>query len=104
MNYQDSNNSKNFFKDHWHRPLGRVRKILLPILVSMIAIFLGIGLILAITQYYYDISMVTPMIQATSAVFLGVAITVLGYVLRFHHTSQFQLIRVKIKPQERSYD
>ena len=49
MNYQDS---KKFYKDQWHRPFGRVRKIVLPILVSMIAILLIGGVSIVFLSYF----------------------------------------------------
>ncbi len=103
MNYQDS---KKFYQDQWHSPFGRVRKIALPILVSMIAV-LGVGgMSIIATSYFEDAIYLknSDFLQLFCAVIMGTGTSLIFHYFRLHRLSQFQLIKVKINPQEKRYD
>ena len=103
MNYQDS---KKFYKDQWHRPFGRARKIVLPVLVSGIAVLLMGGISLALIPYLVwaiDLSE-APMTQLLTSVAIGTALTLVSFRLKSYRNSQFQLIKVKISTPRRHND
>lgn len=103
MNYQDS---KKFYKDQWHRPFGRVRKIVLPVLVSGIAVLLIGGISLALIPYLVwatDFSE-TPITQLLTSVAIGTVLTLVSFRLKSYRNSQFQLIKVKISTPRRHHD
>jgi hypothetical protein len=103
MNYQDS---KKFYKDQWHSPFGRARKVILPILVSGIAVLLIGGISLALIPYLVwatDLSE-APMTQLLTSVAIGTIIALISFKLKSHRNSQFQLIKVKISNPRRHHD
>lgn len=103
MNYQDS---KKFYKDQWHRPFGRVRKIVLPILVSMIAILLIGGVSIVFLSYFENGRYLynSDFLQLLSAVVGGTSVSLIVHYFRIYKSSQFQLIRVRLNSQEKYRD
>jgi hypothetical protein len=103
MNYQDS---KSFYKDQWHRPFGRVRKTVLPILVSMIAILLIGGVSIVFISYFGDSHYLynSDFLQLLRAVFGGTSVSLIAHYFRLYKSSQFQLIKVRLNSQEKYRD
>lgn len=110
------NTTKAFFKDHWHQPVRRLGKILMPMicasLVSIFAIFLFYSLIphlipkLMIVLYQPHLG--HPLVILTHsafAVLTGIIAVWGGGAMHRHYQSQFRPVRLKItrskKTQER---
>ena len=103
MNYKDS---KKFYKDQWHRPFGRVRKIVLPILVSMVAILLIGGVSIVFISYFENGRYLynSDFLQLLGAVVGGTSVSLIVHYFRIYKSSQFQLIRVRLNSQEKYRD
>ncbi len=103
MNYQDS---KKFYKDQWRNPFGRMRKMALPILISVIAALLIGGVSLALIPYFAWESELSnaPLMQLATSVAIGTVLTLISFKLRIRRNTHFQLIKVKISSPRRSHD
>ncbi len=103
MNYQDS---KKFYKDQWHRPFGRTRKIVLPVVFSGIAVLLVGGISFALIPYLVWATELSeaPMTQLLASVAIGTIMALTSFRLKSHRNSKFQLIKVKISNPRRHHD
>lgn len=101
------NTTKAFFKDHWHQPVRRLGKILMPMICASLVSALGIFLFYYITSHLMPQMMIAlyqpplghPLMILTHsilAVLTGIIAVWGGEVMHRHYQSQFRPVRLKM--------